>query len=127
MMIWFVDGELAAENGFQAPRDPAGVILNMWSNGGTWTGNMTVYDEAFLQIQWVEMVFNTSVSISGRLNEEKAKEERCETVCSVDENVTVIGSPAILWSNAGILKPMGMAELSWMSVLLASSVLFGWL
>lgn len=48
---WYADGENVVEISFQAPNDPAGVILNLWSDGGPWTGNMSIYDEAYLQVQ----------------------------------------------------------------------------
>ena len=39
------------------------------SNGGTWTGNMTIGETATLQIRWVEIVYNTtSDSPSGTTN-----------------------------------------------------------
>ncbi|KAH8600076.1 concanavalin A-like lectin/glucanase domain-containing protein [Bisporella sp. PMI_857] len=57
---WYVNGESVGSISFQAPKNPAGLILNMWGNGGSWTGNMTVGDAAYLQIQWIEIAYNTS-------------------------------------------------------------------
>ncbi|KAH6687440.1 concanavalin A-like lectin/glucanase domain-containing protein [Plectosphaerella plurivora] len=34
---WYVDGEEIWANGFQAPRDPARVLFNAWSDGGSWS------------------------------------------------------------------------------------------
>lgn len=60
-----MNGLSAANISFQVPRDPAGLIVNMWSDGGPWTGNMSLYDAAYLQIQYIEIVYNTSGPYSG--------------------------------------------------------------
>jgi hypothetical protein len=57
---WYVNGQSAANISFQVPQDPAGLIVNMWSDGGPWTGNMSIHDAAYLQIQYIEVVYNTS-------------------------------------------------------------------
>ncbi|KAM0738770.1 hypothetical protein ACQRIT_006507 [Beauveria bassiana] len=56
--VWYVNGREAASIALQVPRDPAAVNFNAWSDGGSWSGNMTVGDEASLQIQWVEILYN---------------------------------------------------------------------
>ncbi|GAP92025.2 putative glycoside hydrolase family 16 protein [Rosellinia necatrix] len=57
---WLVDGNVVSSIQFQAPRDPSQVIFNAWSDGGTWSGNMTAGASAELQVQWVEFVYNTT-------------------------------------------------------------------
>lgn len=59
---WYVNGSLVGEISYQAPKNPAQLILNMWGNGGSWTGNMSVGGSAYLQIQWIEIAYNTSGS-----------------------------------------------------------------
>ena len=66
MTSWYVNGESVANISFQAPKDPAGLIINMWSDGGSWTGNMSVYEQAYFQLQWIELVYNTSGLVDGR-------------------------------------------------------------
>ncbi|KAJ6446658.1 xylanase 3 [Purpureocillium lavendulum] len=58
--VWFVDGVEVASIDFQVPRDASGLNVNSWSDGGQWSGNMSVGGESKLQIQWLEMVFNTT-------------------------------------------------------------------
>jgi beta-glucanase (GH16 family) len=58
--IWYVDGQEVANIAFQVPRDPASVNFNLWGDGGSWSGNMSQGVEADFQIQWIEMVFNTT-------------------------------------------------------------------
>jgi beta-glucanase (GH16 family) len=57
---WYVNGVSVGNISFQAPKNPAGLILNMWSNGGSWTGNMSIGAASYLQIQWIEIAYNTS-------------------------------------------------------------------
>ncbi|KXX73764.1 Exoglucanase 2 [Madurella mycetomatis] len=90
---WYVNGHLVSEIKFQAPRDPALVIFNAWSDGGSWSGHMPVGGEAYLQIRWIEMVYNNTdpgVSKSGG----------CTNVCSIDETPR-IGTP-VLMSGGGL-------------------------
>lgn len=116
MTSWYVDGQSVANISFQAPRDPAGLIVNMWSDGGSWTGDMSVYDQAYLQIQWIQMVYNTSGPVTGsqkrdQIGEGGALEKRggtpgCRAVCSIDEQVNITGTPAFLYNSTSV-APMG--------------------
>jgi hypothetical protein len=70
---------------------------------------MTVHDAAYLQIQWIEVAFNTSGPYSGKSStsteESKAASSGgCKVVCSVDEAVnatTVVGTPVMVYNNTG--------------------------
>lgn len=131
MTSWSVNGVSVADIGFQAPRDPAGLCVNIWSDGGVWTGNMSTYDEAFLQIQWVEVVFNTSGPYAGPtdkreiMNRKGEKEKGCKVVCGVDEGVNVTGTPAVLSSNAGVAWN-GKGSLVWVPFVLVAGTVFGY-
>lgn len=61
---WYINGNLAASTKVNVPggTEESTVNINMWSNGGFWSGNMSKGDKAELQIQWIEMLFNTSAS-----------------------------------------------------------------
>lgn len=100
---WFVNGVQMASLSFQVPRDASHVNLNVWSNGGVWTGPMEVGKEARMQIKWLEMVFNSSSDyfVGDSKSVQKAASvgpptgaavkglssdgKRCKTVCSIDE------------------------------------------
>ena len=124
MSTWYVNDEKVANISFHAPERPSQLILNMWSNGGSWTGNMSVGDAAFLQIQWIEIAFNTSDvttkrdesgsgnkrglwetlrsdSENGRGLESRAdgKHGGCKVMCSIDSG-TVVGTPVVVKSRA---------------------------
>ena len=93
MTTWYVDDVMVAQIAFQAPRDECNMILNAWSDGGGWTGNMTLNDAAYLQVQWLEVVFNNT-----DVGAKKDADGICHTVCSVDQT-TQLGRPVMLWSN----------------------------
>jgi hypothetical protein len=40
------------------------VILNLWSNGGLWTGDMRIGDSIYLGIEYIELVYNRSSDVS---------------------------------------------------------------
>lgn len=107
---WYVDGQPIATISYQTPRDPTTIIFNSWSDGGSWSGNMTTYDEAYLHLQWIEMVFNNTDKVSAWTNSPAApptsskkglakRASRCKTVCSID-NTTTTGVATELWSAA---------------------------
>lgn len=106
---WFVNGAQVSNNDIQVPQDPTKIVFNSWSNGGTWTGNMSVYEQAYLNIQWIEMVFNNTDTVSAWTNSPAAPpskralsrrdDDTCKTVCSID-NTNDLGVPVELWSAA---------------------------
>lgn len=114
--VWFVNGQEAANIAFQVPRDASGVNFNSWGDGGSWSGNMTVGGQALFQIQWIELVYNTTdknvqtydsraiagrsswTGPHGRLIRRKSHDDECGVVCSIDERADA-GSVAMLSNN----------------------------
>lgn len=135
---WFVDGTQVADIAFQVPRDPAGLIVNMWGDGGSWTGNMTNYDQAFLQIQWIQVVYNMSGDAagnskrdqigSGGLLEKRGKTPGCKAVCGIDEEVNVTGTPAFLYNSTAPVrwKGEGKGSMAWIPLVLIGCAMFGY-
>jgi len=77
---WFLDGKMVLEKSYGVPNTSCYLVLNMWSDGGEWSGNMTIGEEAKLEIEWVEMVYNTSGPMISRSD----KSSQCDKVCQVD-------------------------------------------
>ncbi|KAH8203024.1 hypothetical protein TruAng_002858 [Truncatella angustata] len=106
---WYVDGVNVSQISFQTPRDPSYLIFNSWSDGANWSGNMSVGDEAYLQIQWIELVYNstageqTSDDSNGRKRGLLKRENACKKVCSIDETHT-LGTPVLLQGDAWGLR-----------------------
>ncbi|KAJ9154989.1 Concanavalin A-like lectin/glucanase [Pleurostoma richardsiae] len=113
---WYVDGVEVASITFQTPREPSQIILNAWSDGGDWSGNMTLHDQAYLQIQWLEMVFNSTGPVPGWTDSGDASKTRrdallrdiirresgnsqCQSVCSIDDSNTT-GVATMLWKSS---------------------------
>ncbi|RMD42734.1 hypothetical protein DV735_g2450, partial [Chaetothyriales sp. CBS 134920] len=59
---WWIDDDMVLNKTIHVPRKPSGMILNLWSDGGQWSGNMTVGDQVVVGVEWIEMVFNISAS-----------------------------------------------------------------
>ncbi|KAK3692929.1 concanavalin A-like lectin/glucanase domain-containing protein [Podospora appendiculata] len=109
---WFVNGKVVANISFQTPRDSSKVIFNAWSDGGQWSGNMSLFDAAYLQIQWFDIVYNSTETKSSRKRDDQTdigprgvlakragEASTCKTVCSIDET-SKQGQPVMLWNNA---------------------------
>jgi beta-glucanase (GH16 family) len=143
LSTWYVNGVNVGSISFQAPKNPAGLILNMWSNGGSWTGNMSVGDSAYLQVQWIEIAYNTSGPVKGSKMARDLLEmvagshtpgtpsdplhdrglllsrgSGCRRVCSVDTNVTLKGTPVEVSTAAGVKLGQTTKPLIGVSVLL---------
>jgi hypothetical protein len=116
----YIDGQLVAENKINVPKKPSFIDINMWSDGGVWTGNMTPGGEAQLQIQWIQASFNTTGSIKkraiGKFNKiewsdfelnsfSKRSSNRCSTVCTIDKT-QYSGQPEITFT-ADVSKNIG--------------------
>ncbi|KAI1414674.1 glycoside hydrolase family 16 protein [Hypoxylon sp. FL1857] len=112
---WYINGDQVASITYRTPHDPSMIIFNAWSNGGSWTGNMSVGAAAYLQIQWIELVYNsTGDPSSGESKEKRGLTELpgnpkslfgkrddggCTNVCSIDET-DKLGTPVLLPSSA---------------------------
>ncbi|KAG6002867.1 hypothetical protein E4U21_002719 [Claviceps maximensis] len=97
---WYVDGQQVASIAFQVPRDPASINVNSWSDGGSWSGNMSIGSEASLQIQWIEMLYNTTekTGVSQQRDATSGDVEDCRVVCSIDE-ASETGTAVKLWGD----------------------------
>ncbi|KAI1329476.1 concanavalin A-like lectin/glucanase domain-containing protein [Xylariaceae sp. FL0255] len=72
---WYVNGELAATIDIQTPTAGLSVILNAWGDGGSWTGVMPVGGQALLDVQWLDIAYNTT---------DDKNVHTCSSTCSID-------------------------------------------
>ncbi|AEO57601.1 glycoside hydrolase family 16 protein [Thermothelomyces thermophilus ATCC 42464] len=100
LTTWYVDDVEVARIAFQAPRDESNIILNAWSDGGRWTGNMTRFDAAYLQVQWLELLYNSTDPDETKRSRRRQQQDGdgCNAVCSIDETPE-LGTPVLLWKN----------------------------
>ncbi|KAA8914609.1 concanavalin A-like lectin/glucanase domain-containing protein [Sphaerosporella brunnea] len=85
---WFVDGNHVLDKTYGVPTATAYLVLNMWSDGGVWSGVMDVGKEARLEIEWIEMAFNTSdeEGMGKREREPGQGGDGCRKLCVVDDS-----------------------------------------
>ncbi|KAI0188384.1 concanavalin A-like lectin/glucanase domain-containing protein [Xylaria flabelliformis] len=118
---WLADGKLVSTIQFQAPKDPSHVIFNTWSDGGTWSGNMTVNSTAELQIQWIEFVYNTTETTPATPAPpvqpplgwppsnnpgNTPKPQICANICSIDQT-SKTGTPVLVQEPQNPSNPGG--------------------
>jgi beta-glucanase (GH16 family) len=91
---WFVDGEHFLDKKYGVPTVASSFIMNLWSDGGVWSGNMTKGKSAYAEIEFVEMAFNTTGDDRGSANSKvrRATRNKCDRICVIDD-VAVVGTP----------------------------------
>ncbi|KAL4916786.1 concanavalin A-like lectin/glucanase domain-containing protein [Aspergillus aurantiobrunneus] len=62
LSAWYLNGELAVTKTYGIPRNPSSFIMNMWGDGGSWSGAMSIGSAAYFEIQWIDILFNVSDS-----------------------------------------------------------------
>lgn len=132
---WFVNDQEMLQKSFQAPRDDSKITLNAWSDGGRWSGNMSLGESAYLQVQWLELVYNSTEpgvgdfggihkrSGGGRLGERAEAAKNCTAVCSIDETPTT-GQPVMLWGAGNGRREMMGGATGWIPYLVALGLLW---
>ncbi|KAF4927804.1 hypothetical protein CGCVW01_v002295 [Colletotrichum viniferum] len=139
--VWLVDGHKVSTIKFQVPRDPSRVMINSWSDGGSWSGVMEVGNSAVLQVQWLELVFNTTdspttVTKRGAADSQHAHgpqgklarrdgDGQCQVVCSID-SAHDFGQVVMLHNGTapGLLLAQSRALVFWVPVFIMSAMFF---
>jgi hypothetical protein len=107
---WFVDDLHYLDTGYSVPTVPSYFVMvclpkshtrpmvwlmgmqNMWSDGGMWSGDMPKGQTAYMEIEFVEMAYNTSSGNGGGRVKRGSSSTTCVGLCSVD-GVKVVGTP----------------------------------
>lgn len=82
--VWYFDEHMIFRSTNSVPTDPSQMMVNLWSNGGSFSGTVRVGREVHVAIQWMEMVFNVSAS-NGAVDQSKPQ---TNTLCTVDSVAT---------------------------------------
>lgn len=61
---WYVNGKKLASSTTNVPTISSSIFINMWNNNGPFGGNMAVGKSARLDVQWIEMAFNSTTKPS---------------------------------------------------------------
>ncbi|KAL8990530.1 MAG: hypothetical protein Q9177_000838 [Variospora cf. flavescens] len=91
---WYVNGVSKLNKTYGVPTEASNIQLKMWSDGGSWTGNMSVGGVATLDIEWIDLVFNTSHDAPGAA---------CTRVCTVD-NIAYNAVPQVAGARIGATR-----------------------
>jgi hypothetical protein len=65
--VWYANDELQAVVSKSVPDRPSILALNLWSDGGLWTGDMQVDESVYMGIEWIEIAYNTSTAGDARI------------------------------------------------------------
>lgn len=57
---WWVDESIQDEKTYRVPNLQSRLVINLWSDGGVWTGDMALGDSIFLGIEYIELAYNRS-------------------------------------------------------------------
>ncbi|CAG8135133.1 unnamed protein product [Penicillium olsonii] len=57
---WFVNGQIQDARTYRVPDKHSMVVLNLWSDGGLWTGDMKLGDSIYMGIEYIELIYNRS-------------------------------------------------------------------
>lgn len=57
---WWVDDSIQDSKTYRVPNLQSRLIINLWSDGGVWTGDMALGDSIFLGIEYIELAYNRS-------------------------------------------------------------------
>lgn len=91
---WYANGIEIWNSTKNVPSSPSGVVLNLWSDGGPWSGNMTVGGVTLVGVEWIEVVYNVS--------KESVASGKCEVGCWIDGSQVVdAGTPALAFNSTG--------------------------
>lgn len=61
---WFVNDEIQDARTYMVPSSPSMIVINLWSDGGLWTGDMKIGDNIYMGIEYIELLYNRSSNAS---------------------------------------------------------------
>ncbi|KAK4864149.1 hypothetical protein LT330_010179 [Penicillium expansum] len=60
MSRWYVNNQIKDAKSYRVPDLDSMIILNLWSDGGLWTGDMRIGDSIYMGIEYIELIYNRS-------------------------------------------------------------------
>ena len=87
--VWYLNDHVQTTSTYRVPEMPSTLVLNLWSDGGEWSGGLAVGQSVFLGIEWVQLVYNVSDTSDLRggskdKNKRKNHYTECRSPCWVD-------------------------------------------
>jgi hypothetical protein len=57
---WWVNDKPQAAKTYRVPNMDSRLVINLWSDGGVWTGDMNLGESIYLGIEYIELAYNRS-------------------------------------------------------------------
>ena len=57
---WYVNNDLQDAKSYRVPALQSRLVINLWSDGGVWTGDMRIGDTIYVGIEYIELAYNRS-------------------------------------------------------------------
>lgn len=57
---WYVDNVVQDSKSYRVPNLQSRLVINLWSDGGVWTGDMKLGDSVYVGIEYIELAYNRS-------------------------------------------------------------------
>jgi hypothetical protein len=57
---WWVNDKPQDAKTYRVPDQPSRLVINLWSDGGVWTGDMRIGESVFMAIEYIELAYNVS-------------------------------------------------------------------
>ncbi|KAJ5952586.1 Endo-1-3(4)-beta-glucanase [Penicillium vulpinum] len=64
MSRWYVNNRIQDAKSYRVPDMGSMIVINLWSNGGLWTGDMKIGDSIYMGIEYIELIYNRSSDAS---------------------------------------------------------------
>lgn len=64
---WLVNDQIVDARTYRVPDLQSMVVLNLWSDGGLWTGDMKLGDSIYMGIEYIELIYNRSSDVADAL------------------------------------------------------------
>lgn len=57
---WYENDELLHSTKYSIPDKLSMLVVNLWSDGGNWSGDLKVGENVFMGVEWIEFAYNVS-------------------------------------------------------------------
>lgn len=57
---WYENDELLHSTRYSIPDKLSMLVINLWSDGGNWSGDLNLGENVFMGVEWIEIAYNVS-------------------------------------------------------------------
>lgn len=81
---WWVNNMPQDAKTYRVPDLPSRLVVNLWSDGGVWTGDMRPDQSVLLAIEYIELAYNISSSDRSQDFENPSSEQKATNISFID-------------------------------------------